>query len=46
MSNYFNLEKAAGRFPNGTFVAFETGGHLMTGHSDEINRALFTFIEK
>jgi len=46
MSNYDDMEKAVVRFPNCTFVSFETGGHLMTGHSDEMNKALSDFTEK
>jgi pimeloyl-ACP methyl ester carboxylesterase len=32
------------RIPNCTFVSFKTGGHLMKGHSKEINVALDEFI--
>lgn len=46
MSNYYDMKKAAVRFPNCTFVTFETGGHLMTGHSEEIDKTLYNFIEK
>jgi len=46
MSNYDDMEKTVVRFSNCTFVSFETGGHLMAGHSDEINKALSDFTEK
>lgn len=46
MSSYADMEKAIGRFPNSTFVSFETGGHLMEGHSEEINKALSDFTNK
>ena len=46
MSNFYDMEKAVVRFPNCTFIPFETGGHLMTGHSDEINKALSDFTGK
>jgi pimeloyl-ACP methyl ester carboxylesterase len=41
---YAQTEAAAPRFPNCTFVSFETGGHLMVGHSDEIDQAVADFI--
>jgi len=46
MSNYYDMKEAVVRFPNCTFVSFETGGHLMIGHSDEINKALSDFTGK
>jgi pimeloyl-ACP methyl ester carboxylesterase len=42
--NYAQTEKAVLRFPNCTFISFETGGHLMVGHSEEINQAVAEFI--
>lgn len=44
LSNYTVAANAASRFPNCTFISFETGGHLMTGHSDEIKTVLTGFI--
>ena len=45
MASYAQAEKAVSRFPNCTFISFETGGHLMTGHSEEIKRAVSEFIK-
>jgi pimeloyl-ACP methyl ester carboxylesterase len=44
MSSFELTEKAVQRFPDCTFVGFETGGHLMTGHGDEMNAALEEFL--
>ena len=46
LASYADAEKASGRFPDCTFVAFETGGHLMAGHKNEVQEAVRTFIEK
>ena len=46
MASYAQAEKAVNRFPNCTFISFETGGHLMVGHSEEIKRAVTEFIKK
>ncbi len=44
MAEYALMEQGAKRFTNCTFVTFETGGHLMTGHGEEIDRALNEFM--
>ena len=44
LADYAQAEKAVPRFPNCTFISFETGGHLMVGHSEEINKAVANFI--
>jgi pimeloyl-ACP methyl ester carboxylesterase len=44
MSKYGLIEESVRRFPNCTFVAFETGGHLMEGHGEEIDAALTGFL--
>jgi pimeloyl-ACP methyl ester carboxylesterase len=44
MTKYEFMEKAVSRFPDCTFIEFETGGHLMTGHGDEIKAELEKFI--
>lgn len=44
MASYSDTEKALPRFPNTTFISFETGGHLMKGHGEEIQAALTSFI--
>jgi pimeloyl-ACP methyl ester carboxylesterase len=43
LASYAQMEKAVYRFPNCTFIPFETGGHMMVGHSEEIQRALSDF---
>ncbi|MHC1746953.1 MAG: alpha/beta fold hydrolase [Cellulosilyticaceae bacterium] len=44
LARYEDMNKAVGRFPNCTFVSFEEGGHLMIGHTLEIQEALRKFI--
>jgi pimeloyl-ACP methyl ester carboxylesterase len=44
LASYADAEKAFGRFPNCTFISFESGGHLMEGHSEEIKEAVTAFI--
>ena len=44
LADYAQTEKAVPRFPNCTFLSFETGGHLMAGHSEEIRGAVAEFI--
>lgn len=46
LASYKDVENALQRFQNCTFVSFETGGHLMVGHEEEVRRAVFDFIEK
>lgn len=46
MAKYSDTEKAVPRFPNCTFISFETGGHLMAGNGEEINRALKAFMKE
>lgn len=36
LASFADVEKALGRFPDCIFVAFETGGHLMAGHKNEV----------
>lgn len=43
--NFSDMERAAKRFPEATFIAFENGGHLMTGHEAQIDQALDNFQE-
>jgi pimeloyl-ACP methyl ester carboxylesterase len=43
---YESAAAAVPRFPDCTFVEFDTGGHLMTGHGDEIGAALSAFIRE
>ena len=44
--NYSDTEKSVKRFPNCTFISFESGGHLMEGHGEEIKAAVSKFIKK
>ena len=46
LASYKDVENALGRFRNCTFISFETGGHLMTGHSEEVKKAVLDFIVK
>lgn len=41
-----DTEKAVKRFPNCTFIPFESGGHLIAGHGEEIKEAVSKFIEE
>ena len=43
LASYIDMKQAVSRFPNCTFMSFETGGHLMAGHAEEINQALSAF---
>ena len=43
LASYTDTEKAIKRFPNCTFIPFENGGHLMTGHGEEIKEAISKF---
>ncbi len=45
MANYLDTEKAVPRFPNCTFISFESGGHLMAGHDEEIKKAVADFMK-
>lgn len=43
--SYSDTEKAVKRIPDCTFISFESGGHLMEGHGEEIKQAVSKFIE-
>lgn len=43
--SYESVKKVLNRFPNKTLIAFETGGHLLVGHSSEIETAVSRFID-
>lgn len=43
---YSSTKASVERFPNCTFISFESGGHLMTGNQNKINNELDNFIEK
>ena len=44
LASYTDTEKAVKRFPNCTFIPFESGGHLNVGHGEEIKEADSKFI--
>lgn len=46
LASYANTEKAISRFSNCTFIPFENGGHLLTGHGEEIKKAVSEFMSK
>lgn len=43
LASYTDTVKAIERFPNCTFISFESGGHLMVGHGEEIKNAICDF---
>lgn len=45
LASYVETERAVARFPNYTFISFESGGHLLTGHAEEIKEAVSDFVE-
>lgn len=46
LASYTDTEKAISRFSNCTFISFESGGHLLTGHGEEFKEAVSEFISK
>ena len=44
MVDYEQMNQAVGRFPNCTFIVFETGGHLMVGNGEKIDTELRNFL--
>ena len=46
LASYSDTERAVSRFPDCTFVSFESGGHLMAGHGEEIKKAVSDFVTK
>ena len=44
LASYNDTENVLSRFPNCTFISFETGGHLLSGHSKEIKKTVSEFI--
>ena len=44
LASYTDTENAVKRFPNCTFIPFESGGHLIAGHGEEIKEAVSKFI--
>lgn len=46
LASYIDTEKAIKRFPNCTFISFESGGHILAGHGEEIKKAVAAFMSK
>lgn len=46
LASYEDTTNVLNRFPNCTFISFETGGHLMAGHGEEIKKEVSYFISK
>lgn len=45
LASFEAMEEVSHRFPNLKFIKFETGGHLMSGHSNDIKRELHNFVK-
>lgn len=43
LARYEDVEKVMHRFPECKFVPFTTGGHLMTGHTEEVEKEVKKF---
>lgn len=46
LASYADTVNAAPRFPDCTFISFETGGHLMNGNETAVKQAVSEFINK
>lgn len=46
LASFEDTLNALNRFPNCRFISFETGGHMMVGHSNEIKKAVSEFISE
>ena len=46
LASFEDTLNALYRFPNCRFISFETGGHMMVGHSNEIKKAVSEFISE
>lgn len=46
VASFEKVENVKHRFPNLTIVSFPDGGHMMAGHSEEIDRALDGFLNQ
>ncbi|MGI6091068.1 MAG: alpha/beta fold hydrolase [Saccharofermentanales bacterium] len=46
VASFEKVENVKHRFPDLTLVSFPDGGHMMTGHSEEINQALDNFLRQ
>ena len=44
LASYEDTVNALTRFPDFTFISFEDGGHLMSGHEHEVHDAVVNFI--
>ncbi len=46
VASFEKVKNVRHRFPNLTLLSFPDGGHMMTGHGEEIDEALDAFIEE
>ncbi|MGI6691459.1 MAG: alpha/beta fold hydrolase [Christensenellales bacterium] len=46
VASFEKVKQVQHRFPNLTLVSFPDGGHMMTGHGEEIDRALDNFLRQ
>ena len=46
LASYESMERVLSRFPNYTLASFETGGHMVEGHSDAVKTAVSNFTSK
>ena len=46
IASFEKVKNAQHRFPDLTLVTFPDGGHMMTGHSQEIDQALDVFLKQ
>lgn len=45
LAKYSDVERVLYRFPDYNFVSFESGGHLMSGHEEEVRQAVNEYID-
>lgn len=45
LASFEDAKNMAGRIPNSEFVAFDDGGHLIFGHSEEVQKIINKFIQ-
>ena len=46
LASYANMEQVVSRYPSHTLVSFETGGHLISGHEQEVQDAIVAFLHE
>jgi len=45
LAKYSDVERVLYRFPDYNFVSFESGGHLLSGHEEEVRQAVNEYID-